>query len=84
MRGDVLVVAARTRDATSVRVELDRVQRADATTRATRVRRRVWADGALLEDAVVVDDRQRLVPVLRTCLDCGEHACHARVELEAG
>jgi vancomycin resistance protein VanW len=83
VRGDVLVVVARTREATPLRVELERAQRADATTRATRVRRRIWAeDGALVEDAVVVDDRQRIVPVVRTCLDCGEHACHARVELE--
>ena len=36
----------------------------------------------LLEEAVIVDDRQRLPgPALRTCLDCGVTACHARVEL---
>lgn len=42
-------------------------------------RTRAWD---LIEDAVIVDDRQRLPgPVLKTCLDCGETACHARIEL---
>jgi len=81
VRGDVLVVAAHG-DAEPLRVELDREQREDAASRDTRIRRRVWRGSALVEEGVIVDDRQRLPgPALRTCLDCGETACHARIEL---
>jgi vancomycin resistance protein VanW len=81
VRGDVLVVAAHG-DAEPLRVELDREQREDAASRDTRIRRRVWRGPALVEEGVIVDDRQRLPgPALRTCLDCGETACHARIEL---
>lgn len=113
VRGDVLVVAAHGY-VEPLRVELDRAQREDAVHRDTRIRRRVWRGPALIEDAVIVDDRQRLPdsgapaahggahgghpggqpggqpgeqpaaqrpPVIRTCLDCGETACHARIEL---
>lgn len=87
VRGDVLVVAVHGGE--RLRVELDREQREDGERRETRIRRRVWAEAArsgaaLIEDGVIVDDQQRLPgPVLRTCLDCGETACHARVELPA-
>lgn len=105
VRGDVLVVAAHG-DVEPLRVELDRAQREDAAYRDTRIRRRVWRGLERIEDAVIVDDRQRQPgapprepperqpperqqperqqpPVIRTCLDCGETACHARIELPA-
>ncbi len=82
VRGDVLVVAAH--GAERLRVELDREQRDEPAGRDTRIRRRVWRERELLEDATIVDDHQRVPgPVLRTCLDCGETACHARIELPA-
>jgi len=81
IRGDVLTVAART-DAPALRVELDRTQSQDAGVRVTRIQRRVFRGDALVEDAPLADDRQRLHDgALRTCLDCGQDACHARVEL---
>jgi vancomycin resistance protein VanW len=80
VHGDVLVVAVH-HDAPLPQVELERSQREHGGTRDTQIRRRVWADGALVEDRVVVADRQRIPYVLRTCLDCGETACDARVEL---
>jgi vancomycin resistance protein VanW len=81
VRGDVLVVAAHG-GGDRLRVELDREQRADTASRDTRVRRRVWQGRELLDDAVIVDDHQRLPgPALRTCLDCGQAACHARIEI---
>jgi vancomycin resistance protein VanW len=81
VRGDVLVVAAHGAKE-RLRIELDREQREDASGRDTRIRRRVWRERELLEEAVIVDDHQRLPgPALRTCLDCGETACHARIEL---
>jgi vancomycin resistance protein VanW len=83
VRGDVLVVAAHG-GAERLRVELDRDQREDDASRDTRIRRRVWRERELVEDAVIVDDHQRRPgPALRTCLDCGETACHARIELPA-
>jgi vancomycin resistance protein VanW len=85
VRGDVLVVAAR-HDAPRLRVELDREQRAaghDHDTRDTRIWRRVWHDHELVEEALIVDDHQRIPSELRTCLDCGEHACRARVTIPA-
>jgi vancomycin resistance protein VanW len=78
VRGDVLVVAAR-HDGPQLRVELERAQTDDGHVRDTRIRRRVFHETNLLEDAVIVDDRQRVPDVLRTCLDCGETACRARV-----
>ena len=82
VRGDVLVVAAHGGE--RLRVELDREQREDAASRDTRIRRRVWRGLELVEDTTIADDRQRLPgPALRTCLDCGETACHARIELPA-
>lgn len=80
VRGDVLVVAVHDA-APRLRVELQREQHATDTTRDTRIRRRVFHELALVEDAVIVDDHQRIPAALRTCLDCGETACHARVEL---
>lgn len=90
--GDVLVVAAR-HDAPALRVELDRVQRyappsatAEHGARDTRIRRRVWRGAELIEDAVIVDDHQRLPAHAtgpRSCLDCGETACRARVAIPA-
>lgn len=80
VRGDVLVVAVRA-EASPYRVVLAREQHEDGHVRETRVRRRVWRERELVEDAVLVADRQRIPGELRTCLDCGETACHARVEL---
>jgi len=80
VRGDVIVLAAR-HDAPRLRVELERAQQDDGHVRDTRIRRRVWRELELLEDTVIVDDRQRVPAALRTCLDCGETACHARIEL---
>lgn len=85
VRGDVLVVAAHG-GGERLRVELDREQHEDGASRQTRIRRRVWSEraagGGLVDEAVIVDDRQRLPgPALKTCLDCGETACHARIEL---
>lgn len=81
VRGDVLVVAVHG-DVERLRVELDREQRDDAAGRDTKIRRRVFREGTLLEERAIVDDHQRMPgPVLRTCLDCGETACHARIEL---
>ena len=80
VRGDVLVVAVRAAGAVP-RVELERDQREADRVRSTRIRRRVWDGDLLVEDALIVDDRQRLPATLRTCLDCGAVACHARVEL---
>ena len=80
IEGDLLVVAARS-TAAALRVELERVQQSDHATRDTKVRRRVWRDLAPIEDALIVDDHQKIPEQLRTCLDCGETACTARVEL---
>ncbi|HEU0031346.1 MAG TPA: VanW family protein [Kofleriaceae bacterium] len=80
VRGDVLVLVVH-HDAPKLRVELDRSQHDDGTTRDTTIRRRVWRELELVEDAVVVDDHQRIPAELRTCLDCGQTACHARVTL---
>jgi hypothetical protein len=43
----------------------------------------VWRDHELVEDALIVDDHQRIPAELRTCLDCGEVACRARVTIPA-
>lgn len=82
VHGDVLVVSVH-HDAPVPHVELERRQHEHADTRDTLIRRRVWAGDALVEDRVIVADRQRVPQVLRTCLDCGETACRARVELPA-
>ena len=89
VRGDVLVVAVH-HDAPRLRVELDREPRDtggdqhDAhDTRDTRIWRRVWRDHELVEEALIVDDHQRIPAELRTCLDCGEVACRARVTIPA-
>jgi vancomycin resistance protein VanW len=82
LRGDVLVVAVRARGAAPLRVELDRDQHDRGDARDTVVRRRVWSGPRLVEDTTIVDDRQRIAGELRTCLDCGETACGARVEVE--
>lgn len=81
VRGDVLHVAVHHDAADPLRVELARAQRDDGATRDTQVRRRVWRADALVEDALIVDDHQRIPGELRTCLDCGHTACTARVEL---
>ena len=80
VRGDVLVVAVR-HEAPRLRVEHAREQRDDGRTRDTRIRRKVWRELELLEDAVIVDDHQQIPAKLETCLDCGETACHARVTI---
>ncbi len=80
VRGDVLIVAA-CHEAPRLRVELERDQRDDGHTRETKIRRRVWRDHELVENAFIVDDHQHIPAALRTCLDCGETACRARVEL---
>jgi vancomycin resistance protein VanW len=85
VRGDVLAVAAR-HDAPRLRVELDRAHQGTSPggdTRDTQIWRRVWRDHELLEEALIVDDHQRVPGELRTCLDCGEIACRARVTLPA-
>lgn len=79
VRGDVLVVGIHHRD--DLRVELTRAQREDGTTRDTVIRRRVWRELALVEDRRIVDDHQRIPAALKTCLDCGETACAARIAL---
>jgi len=78
VRGDVLVVAIH-HDAPRLRVELAREQHDDGATRDTRIRRKVWRELALVEDTMIVDDHQKIPAALKTCLDCGETACHARV-----
>ncbi len=87
VRGDVLVVATR-HTAPELRVELQRAQRdrshdrdPDHATRDTRIWRRVWAGHELVESALIVDDHQRIPGELRTCLDCGELACRARITI---
>jgi hypothetical protein len=80
VRGDVLVVGVH-HDGPALRVELERRQADDGIARDTQIRRRVWHELALVEDRLIVDDHQRIPAELRTCLDCGETACHARVEL---
>lgn len=80
IENDELVVAVRSA-AARLRVEFERTQRSDHDTRDTRVRRRVFRDFDPIEDAMIVDDHQRIPEQLRTCLDCGETACTARVEL---
>jgi hypothetical protein len=37
--------------------------------------------GELIEDAMIVDDHQKIPAALRTCLDCGETACRSRVTI---
>ncbi|MEJ7596414.1 MAG: VanW family protein [Kofleriaceae bacterium] len=80
VRGDVLVISLH-HEVGMLRSELERVQRDDGVSRDTRIRRRVWRDHTLVEDALIVDDHQRIPEVLRTCLDCNQTACHARIEL---
>lgn len=80
VRGDVLVVSAHGTSA-PLTVVLDRRHDDTPTLRRTIIRRRVLDGATLLDDAVIVDDAQRIPTVLRTCLDCGETACHARVTL---
>ena len=79
VRGDVLIVAVH-HEAPRLRVELARTQR-ETETRDTQIRRRVWHGDALIEDTLIVDDHQHVPAELRTCLDCGEVACKARIEL---
>ena len=81
VRGDVLVIVLHHDAGATLRSELERVQREDGASRDTRIRRRVWQDQRLVEDAVIVDDHQRIPEELRTCLDCNQTACHARIEL---
>jgi hypothetical protein len=82
VRGDVLVLAAHA-DAPRLRVALARRHDDDATVRRTHIRRQVWHDTTLLEDRTIVDDAQKVpaTETLRTCLDCGETACRARITL---
>ena len=81
VRGDVLVVAVRHEAPHHLRVELTRKLRDDGETRDIRVRRKVWRELELIEDATIVDDHQKIPAELKTCLDCGETACRARVTL---
>lgn len=80
VRGDVLVVAARSEaPVVRPRVELVRSGGDVDGVRTRHVRRRLWQGEALIADEVVADDRQRIAaPVVRTCLDCNETSCHAR------
>jgi vancomycin resistance protein VanW len=80
VRGDVLVVAVH-HEAPRLRVELAREQCDDGHTRDTRIRRKVWRELELLDDALIVDDHQTIPAALKTCLDCGETACRARVTI---
>ena len=80
VRGDVLVVGVH-HAAPRLRVELARTQHDDGESRDTRIRRKVWRELELLEDATIVDDHQKIPVALKTCLDCGETACRARVTL---
>jgi vancomycin resistance protein VanW len=80
IRGDVLVVAVH-HEAPRLRVELAREQRDDGSTRDTRIVRKVWRELALIEETTIVDDHQQIPAALKTCLDCGETACRARVTL---
>jgi vancomycin resistance protein VanW len=82
VRGDVLVIEVHA-TAPALRVELERVQREDDEVRETKVRRKVWRELELVEDSVIVDDRQTISHQLKTCLDCGETACPARIEIPA-
>ncbi len=82
VRGDVLVVAVR-HEAPRLRVELARAQHDDGETRDTRVVRKVWRELELIEETTIVDDHQKIPAALKTCLDCGETACRARVSLPA-
>ena len=83
VRGDVLVIALH-HEGAALRSELERVQRDDGLTRDTKIRRRVFRELALVEDSVIVDDHQKIPQgAIKTCLDCGETACHARIELPA-
>ncbi len=82
VRGDVLVLAVHG-DAPRLDVRLARHHDDDAHIRRTHVRRQVWDGDALVEDRTIVDDAQKVpaTEALRTCLDCGETACRARVTL---
>jgi vancomycin resistance protein VanW len=80
VRGDVLVIAVH-HDAPALRVELERAQTDDGHARDTQIRRRVWRELAIVEDRLIVDDHQQIPEQLRTCLDCNETACRARVTL---
>jgi vancomycin resistance protein VanW len=83
VRGDVLAIAVHHTgvSAQPLRVELSREQRSDEHSRDTRVRRRVWRERELIEDRYIVDDHQRIPRELKTCLDCNQASCRARVEL---
>jgi len=82
VRGDVLVLAVHA-VAPRFDVRLARHHDDDPRIRRTHVRRQVWDGAALVEDRTIVDDAQRVpaTEVLRTCLDCGETACRARITL---
>ena len=63
-----------------------RTETPEGVVRTNRIVRRVEAlgTGAVLEEGVVAENRRRLLNPEergRTCLTCGETACHARVEL---
>jgi vancomycin resistance protein VanW len=82
VRGDVLVLAVRSEAPVVLpRVELQRQTVDDAGVRTRLVRRRIFVGEALAADEVVTDDRQRIPPKVKTCLDCGETGCHARTEM---
>lgn len=44
---------------------------------ANKLRRRVWRELELVEDAVIVDDYQQIPGELRSCPDCNEPAGRA-------
>ncbi len=65
-----------------------RVETAEGPVRSNRIVRAVEdvATGRLLETATIAENRRRLLDAAarqRTCLSCGETACHARVEVPA-
>lgn len=81
VRGDVLVIELH-HDGAPLLSAVERAQRDDGVTRFTRIRRRVYRELVLVEDSVIVDDRQAIPEgAIRTCLDCAEITCHAGVEL---
>ena len=80
VRGDVLVLSIISNDI-APRVQLETAWRDDGELRHTTITRTIFVGDRRIESAVIVDDAQRLIGPLRTCLDCGETACHARVEI---
>ena len=80
VRGDIVVLTIFS-DATTPRVQLDTTWRDDGELRHTTTTRTIFVGDERIETSTLVDDTQRLLGPLRTCLDCGEVACHARVTI---